>query len=86
MAVRKPLYNNSGNLQEMTTTMVDEIIDQLDTVDLDTNYTATYWPWIQVRDGDNATQLFIPPTGEVVKNIALTDNVSYPWFAVAGYQ
>lgn len=65
---------------------VDEIIDQLDTVDLDTNYTATYWPWIQVRDGDNATQLFIPPTGEVVKNIALTDNVSYPWFAVAGYQ
>lgn len=68
------------------TDTVDEIIDQLDTVDLDTNYTATYWPWIQVRDGDNATQLFLPPTGEVVKNIALTDNVSYPWFAVAGYQ
>jgi len=68
------------------TDTVEEIIDQLDTVDLDTNYTATYWPWIQVRDGDNATQLFLPPTGEVVKNIALTDNVSYPWFAVAGYQ
>ena len=68
------------------TETVDEIVDQLDEVDLDTNYTATYWPWIQVRDGDNATQLYIPPTGEVVKNIALTDNVSYPWFAVAGYQ
>ena len=64
---------------------VEEIIDNLDLVELDTNYSATYWPWIQVRDGDNATQLFIPPTGEVVKNIALTDNVSYPWFAVAGY-
>ena len=68
------------------TDTVDEIIDQLDSVELDTNYTATYWPWIQVRDGDNATQLYLPPTGEVVKNIALTDNVSYPWFAVAGYQ
>jgi phage tail sheath protein FI len=34
---------------------------------------------------DNATQLYIPPTGEVVRNIALTDNVSFPWFAVAGY-
>lgn len=67
------------------TDTVDEIIDQLDTVELDTNYSATYWPWIQVRDTDNATQLYIPPTGEVVKNIALTDNVSYPWFAVAGY-
>jgi Phage tail sheath protein subtilisin-like domain len=61
------------------------IVDDLDTVSIDSNYSATYWPWIQVRDTDNATQLYIPPTGEVVKNIALTDNVSYPWFAVAGY-
>lgn len=64
---------------------VEEIVDALDSVSLDTNYSATYWPWIQVRDVDNATQLFIPPTGEVVRNIALTDNVSFPWFAVAGY-
>lgn len=66
-------------------TTSEEVIDSLDIVGLDSNYSATYWPWIQVRDNDNATQLYIPPTGEVVKNIALTDNVSYPWFAVAGY-
>jgi hypothetical protein len=64
----------------------DEVISDLDIVSLDTNYSAVYWPWIQVRDNDNSTQLFIPVTGEVVRNIALTDNVSYPWFAVAGYQ
>ena len=29
MAVRKPLYYNSGNLQEMSTVMVDEIVDQV---------------------------------------------------------
>lgn len=66
-------------------TTAEEVIDDLDSVSLDTNYSATYWPWIQVRDADNSTQLYIPPTGEVLKNIALTDNVSYPWFAVAGY-
>jgi hypothetical protein len=66
-------------------TTTSEVVDDLDSVSLDTNYSATYWPWIQVRDADNATQLYLPPTGEVVKNIALTDNVSYPWFAVAGY-
>jgi hypothetical protein len=66
-------------------TTSEEVIDDLDSISLDTNYSATYWPWIQVRDSDNATQLYIPPTGEVVKNIALTDNVSYPWFAPAGY-
>ena len=64
---------------------VDEVVGALDGVAMDTNYSATYFPWIQVRDVDNATQLYIPPTGEVVRNIALTDNVSFPWFAVAGY-
>jgi len=63
----------------------DEAVDDLDSAALDSNYSATYWPWIQIRDTENSTQLYIPPTGEVVKNIALTDNVSYPWFAVAGY-
>lgn len=63
----------------------EQIADQLDTLGYDSNYSATYWPWIQIRDVDNATQIYIPPTGEVVRNIALTDNVSYPWFAVAGY-
>ena len=29
MAVRKPLFNSSNNLQEMTTTMVAEIVDQV---------------------------------------------------------
>jgi hypothetical protein len=64
---------------------MSSIVGDLDSVSIDSNYSAVYWPWIQVRDTDNATQLYIPPTGEVVRNIALTDNVSYPWFAVAGY-
>jgi phage tail sheath protein FI len=67
------------------TTAAADVVSQLDGVSIDSNYSATYWPWIQVRDTDNATQLYIPPTGEVLKNIALTDNVSYPWFVVAGY-
>ena len=74
---------NSPNITG--TTAATDVVDELDTVSIDSNYSATYWPWIQVRDTDNATQLYIPPTGEVLKNIALTDNVSYPWFAVAGY-
>jgi hypothetical protein len=74
---------NSPNITGTTAT--DEIVAALEGASIDSNYSATYWPWIQVRDTDNATQLYIPPTGEVVKNIALTDNVSYPWFAVAGY-
>jgi hypothetical protein len=68
-----------------TATTSDEIVGLLENLSYDSNYSSTYWPWIQVRDGDNATQLYIPPTGEVVRNIAKTDNVAYPWYAVAGY-
>ena len=74
---------NSPNITGATSP--DEVVSALDYAGIDSNYSATYWPWIQITDTDNATQIYIPPTGEVVKNIALTDNVSYPWFAVAGY-
>jgi hypothetical protein len=62
-----------------------DAIADLETASLDSNYSATYWPWIQVKDADSGTNLYLPPTCEVVRNIALTDNVNYPWFAVAGY-
>jgi hypothetical protein len=50
----------------------------------DSNYTATYWPWIQILDSENNVYIYVPPTRDVVRNIALTDNIAFPWFAVAG--
>lgn len=62
-----------------------EAVDTLEESNIDSNYTATYYPWILVRDGVNNTQIYIPPTSEVVRNLALTDNIAFPWFAAAGY-
>ena len=62
-----------------------EAVDNLDNTGIDSNYTATYYPWILVRDTVNNTQIYIPPTNEVCRNLALTDNISFPWFATAGY-
>jgi len=61
------------------------VIENLNEVGIDSNYTATYYPWILVRDSVNNTQLYVPPTNEVCRNLALTDNISFPWFATAGY-
>ena len=63
----------------------EEAVDNLEETDIDSNYTATYYPWILVRDSANNTQIYIPPTSEVVRNLALTDNIAFPWFATAGY-
>ena len=83
-------YNNSSQLTGLGYNSVEvstpeDIVDLLDLADIDSNYTATYWPWIQKRDNENNTNVWLPPTYEVVRNIALTDNVSFPWFASAGY-
>jgi phage tail sheath protein FI len=62
-----------------------EVVDNLVNSNIDSNYTATYYPWILVRDTATNTQIYLPPTNEVCRNLALTDNVSFPWFATAGY-
>jgi len=61
-------------------------VDNLENSGIDSNYSATYWPWVQVNDTDNNVLIYLPPTRDVCRNIALTDNISFPWFAVAGIQ
>ena len=67
--------------QAMTT---DEAVDILEDSSIDSNYSATYWPWLQMNDTENNQYVWLPPTLEVVRNIALTDNIAFPWFASAG--
>lgn len=61
-----------------------EITNLLNNADIDSNYACTYFPWIQIKDNQNNVNIYIPPTGEVVKAIAYTDKVKFPWFAPAG--
>jgi hypothetical protein len=62
-----------------------EAVDSLEEAGIDSNYTATYYPWVLTRDSVNNTQIYIPATAEVTRNLALTDNIAFPWFAAAGY-
>jgi hypothetical protein len=62
-----------------------EAVDNLFNSGIDSNYTATYYPWVLTRDTVNNTQIYIPATAEVTRNLALTDNIAFPWFATAGY-
>jgi hypothetical protein len=46
-------------------------------------YSAVYYPWGYTQDllGNNVV---VPPSHIMLRTIALSDNVSYPWFAPAG--
>jgi hypothetical protein len=63
----------------------EEAVTNLEDSEIDSNYTATYYPWVLTRDTVNNTQIYIPATAEVTRNLALTDNIAFPWFAAAGY-
>ena len=75
-----PDYEN-GNIID-----VEDVVNRLESTGIDSSYTATYWPWVQINDTDNNVLIYLPPTRDVCRNIALTDNVSFPWFVVAGLQ
>lgn len=64
----------------------DEAVANLESSDIDSNYACTYYPWVKYEDTDNNIYINLPATKDVVRNFALTDNTSYPWFAPAGYE
>ena len=57
----------------------------LEDSEIDSNYTCTYYPWVKYFDTENSVYLYLPPTRDVVRNFAYTDNTKYPWFAAAGW-
>lgn len=63
---------------------VTALVALLDDAEIDSSYSCTYYPWIQMRDTQNNVNVYIPATGEVVKAMAFTDNIKFPWFAPAG--
>ena len=62
----------------------EQAVSDLESTGIDSSYSATYWPWIQIEDSSSGKYTYQAPTLLVVKTLALTDNVSAPWFAPAG--
>ena len=51
---------------------------------LDTNYVATYYPWVKIVDTGKAKPVWVPPSVVLSGVIAYTDQVTHEWFAPAG--
>jgi hypothetical protein len=64
----------------------EEAVYNLEESEITSNYTCTYYPWVKYLDQDNSQYIYLPPTKDVVRNFAQTDNSAYPWFAPAGLE
>lgn len=51
---------------------------------LDSNYVATYYPWVKIQDRNTAKPVFVPPSVMLPGVIAFNDQVAFEWFAPAG--
>jgi hypothetical protein len=51
---------------------------------IDSNYVATYWPWVKILDTDRNKPVWVPPSVVIPGVLAFNDNVAFEWFAPAG--
>ena len=63
----------------------DSVETVIETVkQLDSNYVATYYPWVLVPNSFTNINTWVPPSAVLPGVIAYTDQVSHEWFAPAG--
>ena len=52
--------------------------------DFNTNYAATYWPWVQIVDNAVGENVWVPASTVIPGVYAFNDAQAAPWFAPAG--
>lgn len=61
---------------------IDEIVGYADSYD--TNYAASYYPWVKILDTNTNKVITVPPSVVLPAVYAANDKVSAEWFAPAG--
>ena len=51
---------------------------------IDTNYAASYYPWVKIIDSGTDRPVWVPPSVVLPGVISHTDQVAHEWFAPAG--
>ena len=65
-------------------TSVGSTISQIQGSGIDSNYAATYYPWVRVLDSSVNKPIYVPPTVILPGLYAQSDGRSAEWFAPAG--
>jgi hypothetical protein len=69
---------DAGAYSDSNTTVVNALTS------FDSNYVATYHPWVKILDTDKNKPVWVPPSVVLPGVIAFNDQVAAEWFAPAG--
>jgi hypothetical protein len=64
------------------TATITSVVNQASLID--SNYAASYYPWIRVREPNTNKLVFMPPSAVMPEVYAYNDNEAAEWFAPAG--
>jgi hypothetical protein len=80
------IESRADALYIMDATAYGDSVDTMKTAikTLDTNYAATYYPWVKIIDPGTDRPIWVPPSVVLPGVIAYTDQVAHEWFAPAG--
>ena len=76
-------FGASDSVLEMFTP--SDAVDNLDDSEIDSNYVCSSYPWNKYFDSANSQYIYLPPTKDMVRNFAFTDNIKFPWYAAVGW-
>ena len=83
-----PEYDEDGNrLFDDSTEQPDpeRTAEEFDSRAVDNNYSAVYFPDVQIDDAVNTRRVTVPASVAGMAALAYNDKSSYPWFAPAGF-
>ena len=69
---------DSNALTDNIATVVQQVTN------IDSNYAATYYPWVRIIDVAKNKPIFVPPSVVLPGVLAFNDAVTAPWYAPAG--
>lgn len=78
----KPFGANDNALSMYTPS---DVVANLEDSEIDSNYVCTSYPWNKYLDTSNNQYIYLPPTKDIVRNFAYTDNTKFPWYPAVGF-
>ena len=64
---------------------VKDTLDNLNTMQINSSYACSYYPWVQVRDQMADAMLWVPPSVVALGTMGSSEAKSEVWFAPAGF-
>jgi len=81
-----PAERLAGDTDETKLGSVSEAISSLKSRNLNSSYAATFYPWVQISDNLNSSQLvWVPPSVAALGALGRSQAQSELWFAPAGF-